>query len=111
MPDFTVKRAEGQPGGAGRDARGRFTAGNDFAERGGAARAAKLTPERRKAIATGYRALVERRFDGDHERAKSWLGDVGVWSADRGYAVSWAWADLSIQAVLRNTATRGRRGG
>ena len=41
---------------------------------GGRARAAKLTPERRRAIAQmGFAALVNRRFGGDRQAALDWL--------------------------------------
>lgn len=43
----------------GRDARGRFTKGNQWAR-------------------LGWLGLVERRFSGDYALAKTWLGRVGV---------------------------------
>lgn len=66
-----------------KDPHGRFTAGNDYATQGGRARAEKLPPERRREIArAGFRALVERRFDGDWEMAKRYVGEVGAWGSD-----------------------------
>ncbi len=53
-----------------RDKRGRFVRGNTLARAGGQARAAKLTPRRRKAIARlARRRMVERHFGGDDRRS------------------------------------------
>jgi hypothetical protein len=70
----------------GRDGCGRFAPGNPWASRGGRVRAAKLSPERRREIARmGWEALVSKRFHGDVEAAKRWLGDLGAWAADQAY--------------------------
>ena len=62
----------------GRGARGRFTSGNEYASHGGQARAAKLTPERRRAIArAACWARVLKRFAGDEAAAKSWWASRG----------------------------------
>jgi len=72
---------------AGRDAAGRFTEANPWAARGGQARADALTPDRRREIAAqGFAALVTRRFGGDRAAALAYLGDLGAWASDRGYA-------------------------
>lgn len=58
----------------GRTRTGRFDLCNDFSFAGGRARARKLTPERRKAIAAmGFAALAEKHFAGDRLAAKTWL--------------------------------------
>lgn len=48
----------------GRDPKGRFVAGHSFAVK-------------------GWRALVEKRFEGDIAAAKTWLGKVGAWEYAR----------------------------
>lgn len=74
-----------------RDERGRFVPGNTVASRGGQARAVKLTPERRSAIALmGWQGLVKKRFDGDKERALLWLSAVGWWGYDQPYVGTFA---------------------
>jgi hypothetical protein len=56
------------------DELGRFVSGNKVARTGRHARAARLTPDRRKEIArAGWDALVQQRFDGDEEAARHWL--------------------------------------
>ena len=63
---------------------GRFVSGNDYAARGGKARAARLTPEQRSAIARlGYLAMLAKR-GGDaaaagREIARSRNGDELVY--------------------------------
>jgi hypothetical protein len=70
-----------------RDERGRFVHGNSFAARGGQARARKLPPDRRQAIARkGFQALVTRRFDGDRQAAINWLTAKGHAANDQHYA-------------------------
>lgn len=72
---------------AGRDAAGRFAQGNPWAARGGQARADALTPDRRREIATqGFAGLVLKRFRGDRAAALAYLGNLGAWASDRGYA-------------------------
>lgn len=72
---------------AGRDAAGRFTEANPWAARGGLARADALAPNRRREIAAqGFDALVTKRFGGDRAAALAYLGDLGAWASDRGYA-------------------------
>lgn len=67
-----------------RNQRGRFLPGNTTAQRGGQARAAALPPERRQEIArAGWRALVERRFAGDHQAAAEYVGALGAWAAEK----------------------------
>ncbi len=62
-----------------RDAKGRFTAGNEWASKGGRARAKALPAERRKEIARlGFAAMVERHFAGDRQKATDWLTAKGV---------------------------------
>ena len=63
---------------AGRDARGRFTAGNGYARKGGRARARKVDPERLSEIGRlGWAALVDRRFNGNTAAAREWWGRLG----------------------------------
>jgi hypothetical protein len=70
----------------GRDASGRFVAGNPWASSGGQARAERLTPERRREIAAaGWAGFVARRFGGDPEAARAWLGQLGAWASDAPY--------------------------
>lgn len=60
----------------GRDLHGRFTPGNEYARRGGLARAAALSPARRRAIAkAGFAELARRHFDGRTRKAAAWLFD------------------------------------
>lgn len=69
-----------------RDARGRFLPGHPWASEGGRARARKLTPEKRRAIARrGFQGLVEKRFDGDKQAAVDWLTAKGQWATDKHY--------------------------
>ena len=69
-----------------RDNLGRFVPGNTLASKGGRARAAALTPERRRQIArAGWLALVAKRFDGDASEAARYIGKVGAWAADAPY--------------------------
>ena len=50
---------------------------------GGRARAARLTPERRRAIARrGFQAMVHRRFGGDRQAALDGLTAKGQWAQD-----------------------------
>lgn len=75
----------------GKDKRGRFLPGNEYASLGGQARAAKLTPERRSSIARkGFWGLVNKRFDGDKERALNWLSAVAFWGYDQPYVGTFA---------------------
>lgn len=61
-----------------RDSRGRFTPGNSAASVGGHARAATLTPRKRRAIARkGYRAMVARHFSGDARAQRTYLAQLG----------------------------------
>jgi hypothetical protein len=56
----------------------------DAARLGGLARAARLSPERRRAIAAmGFQALVEKRFGGDRAAAIEWLVAAGLAAQDR----------------------------
>lgn len=65
----------------GRDDAGRFLPGNGYASAGGRARAAKLTPQRRREIAAaGLAALAARQFGGDRAAAAAWLSAVGSWA-------------------------------
>lgn len=74
-----------------RDERGRFVLGNAMASVGGRARAAKLSPEQRSAIALmGFWGLVNKRFDGNKERALFWLSKVGFWGYDQPYVGTFA---------------------
>jgi hypothetical protein len=71
----------------GRNPNGTFAPNNPFASVGGKARMARLTPqERRQLASSGFQGLVQKRFEGDTERAKLWLGKVGAWAADQVYA-------------------------
>jgi hypothetical protein len=71
---------------SGRDTLGRFASGNPYAGDGGRARAARLTPERRREIArAGWLGLVARRFGGDREAAARWFGELGAWATDAIY--------------------------
>ena len=70
----------------GRDLKGRFDLCNPHCFEGGRARARRLTPERRREIAAlGFAALVEKRFGGDREAAKRYLGLLGAWASDAPY--------------------------
>ena len=70
----------------GRNQAGLFVRGNPWASQGGRARAERLTPQQRRAIARqGFAAFVERRFGGDREAAVSWLGTLGAWASDAPY--------------------------
>ena len=61
-----------------RDARGRFTTGNTIASVGGRARAAALSPRRRKAIARkARRAMVRKHFAGDDQAQRKYLAELG----------------------------------
>jgi hypothetical protein len=67
-----------------RDARGRFLPGNTAAGQGGRARAAKLNPRRRRAIARrGYRAMVRRHFGGDRHAQRTYLAQLGTYVYER----------------------------
>lgn len=71
----------------GRGDHGRFMRENEFASRGGQARADRLPPERRREIAKvggrrGFAALVAKWFAGDVEAAKRFIGQRGAWAAD-----------------------------
>lgn len=67
-----------------RNERGQFLPGNTTARRGGQARAATLSPEERRAIASrGWQALVAKRFSGSQERAADYLGRMGAWAAEQ----------------------------
>lgn len=67
-----------------RNSKGQFTKGNPYAQRGGHARAAKLSPRRRRQIAKqGWASLVQRRFAGDERAAKAWVGAVGAYHYDQ----------------------------
>ncbi len=71
---------------ADRDAKGRFTAGNEWASKGGRARARALSPQRRREIARmGFAAMVDRHFEGDKKAAVDWLTAKGQWASDAGY--------------------------
>lgn len=61
-----------------RDRRGRFVKGNTIASAGGQARAAKLSPRRRKAIARlARRRMVERHFGGDDRQQRQYFAELG----------------------------------
>lgn len=67
-----------------RDKRGRFTKGNRISKRGGHARAAALSPRRRRQIAKqGWNGLVQKHFNGDDRAAKLWFGAIGAWNYDQ----------------------------
>jgi hypothetical protein len=71
---------------AGRDPLGRFAPGNEYAGDGGRARAAQLSPQRRREIArAGWEGLIRRRFGGDREAAERWFGRLGAWASDAAY--------------------------
>jgi hypothetical protein len=56
----------------------------EISSRGGRARAAKLSADRRRDIARmGWLALVERRFAGDAQAAREWLRAKGLWANDQ----------------------------
>lgn len=62
-----------------RDTKGRFLPGHPWASKGGEARAAKLTRQRRQEIArSGFQALADRHFDGDRRAAGQWLSAKGL---------------------------------
>ncbi len=64
-----------------RDARGRFTRGNAMAGAGGRARAAKLSPRRRRQIARKARAaLVRKHFHGDDRAQRHYLAALGAYA-------------------------------
>ena len=55
----------------------------EAARLGGLARAARLSPERRRAIAAmGFQALVEKRFGGNRRAAIEWLVAAGPAAQD-----------------------------
>jgi hypothetical protein len=57
---------------------------SEAARLGGLARAARLSPTRRRAIAAmGFQALVEKRFGGDRRAAIDWLTRKGQAAQDR----------------------------
>ena len=63
---------------SGRDNKGRFMRGNDYASAGGKARADGLEPARRKEIAgMGPQAIADRHCGGDLELAGEWLSALG----------------------------------
>ncbi len=67
-----------------RNAAGHFLPGNTTAQRGGQARAAKLSPARRQEIArAGWQALVERHFAGDEQAAGEYISRLGAWAAEQ----------------------------
>ena len=56
----------------------------EAARLGGLARAARLTPARRREIAAmGFQALVDKRFGGDRRAAIDWLTRKGRAAQDR----------------------------
>ena len=56
----------------------------EAARLGGLARAARLSPARRREIAArGFQALVEKRFGGDRRAAIEWLVAAGLAAQDR----------------------------
>jgi hypothetical protein len=61
----------------------------EAARLGGLARAARLSPARRRAIARmGFAALVEKRFGGDRRAAINWLVAAGLAAQDRALSES-----------------------
>jgi hypothetical protein len=57
---------------------------SEAARLGGRARAARLSPARRRAIAAmGFQALVDQRFGGDRRAAIDWLVAAGLAAQDR----------------------------
>ena len=61
----------------------------EAARLGGLARAARLAPARRRAIAAmGFQALVQKRFGGDRRAAIKWLIAAGLAAQDRGLSDS-----------------------
>ena len=64
-----------------RGKRGRFTKGNPEAAQGGRARAATLSPERRRAIARQARAaMVRKHFGGDDGAQRAYFAALGVFN-------------------------------
>lgn len=62
---------------------GRFVAHNLASYQGGRARAERLSPQRRRAIASmGFAAFVAKRFGGDRQAAVRWLGQLGAWAVE-----------------------------
>jgi hypothetical protein len=67
-----------------RDSRGRFVAGNSIASVGGHARAATLTPRRRRAIARkARRAMVRKHFGGDDRAQRKYFAALGLWNSEK----------------------------
>jgi len=60
-----------------------FERGNEYAAVGGKARAAKLSPERRREIArAGWLGRVRRQFGGDEDAARAYVADLGRFAGD-----------------------------
>lgn len=69
---------------------GRFLPGHSLASKGGKARAAALTPERRRDIARqGRQAMIARHFNGDAYAADQWLARKGQYAQDRDISTRW----------------------
>lgn len=67
-----------------RSRNGRFAKGNRISQRGGRARAAALSPRRRRQIAkAGWAGLVAKRFGGDERAARTWWGAIGAYHYDQ----------------------------
>ncbi len=63
--------------------RGQFEPGNTLAKLGGQARAAKLSPRRRRAIARkGRRAMVAKHFAGDDRAQRAYFAELGAYNYD-----------------------------
>ncbi len=59
---------------------------SEAAHLGGLARATRLSPERRRAIAAmGFQALVDQRFAGDRRAAIDWLTRKGLAARDAAF--------------------------
>lgn len=73
-----------------RDSKGRFAKNNKISSLGGKARAKKLTPEQRSAIARkGFAAFKDKYFDGSTSDAMQWLIDNSLYVQDREIGNNW----------------------
>ena len=67
-----------------RDARVRFVANNIISKEGGRARAAALSPRRRRAIARkGWRVMCAKHFGSDRTAQRRYLAALGTWVYER----------------------------
>ena len=91
-----------------RDDKGRFTKGNPFAAEGGRARAKKLSPRRRRAIARkGRRAMVLKHFAGDDRAQRAYFAALGRYNYERMTAIPATWSTLgaSVARAARHPGT------